>query len=81
MQPLIFANTLHSAVEMASGWGSDIMKTEAIFITFESQMILTTVAVLTIFHPYVFFPVAGRGGTDRARRSVHSDIQELRPMN
>lgn len=57
------------------------MKTEAIFITFESQIILTAVAVLTIFHPHVFFPVAGRGGIDKARRSVQPDVQELRPMN
>lgn len=81
LKPRIFANTRHSAIEMASGWGSDIMKTEAIFITFESHMILTAVALMTIFHPHVFFPVAGRGGGARSRRSVHSDIQELRPMN
>ncbi|KAI8650990.1 hypothetical protein NCS57_01434600 [Fusarium keratoplasticum] len=78
---LILVRCIYRAIEMASGWGSDIMKTEAIFITFESHMILTAVALMTIFHPHVFFPVAGRGGGARSRRSVHSDIQELRPMN
>ncbi|RSL40966.1 hypothetical protein CEP53_013057 [Fusarium sp. AF-6] len=78
---LIIVRCIYRSVEMASGWGSDIMKTEAIFITFESQILLTTVAVLTIFHPYVFFPVAGRGGITRASGSVQSDIQDLRPMN
>ncbi|KAM0414642.1 hypothetical protein ACHAPT_013513 [Fusarium lateritium] len=79
---LILVRCIYRVVEMDSGWGSEIMKTETIFITFESQMIVTAVAILTIFHPHVFFPVAGGAASARSnRQSTNTDVQELRPMN
>lgn len=46
----------HSIPEMASGWGSSIMRNEATFMVFDGAMILIAVLLLTIVHPLWFFP-------------------------
>ncbi|KAM0327522.1 hypothetical protein ACHAQA_005812 [Verticillium albo-atrum] len=42
--------------EMASGWGSTIMRNEATFMIFDGAMILLAVLFLTAIHPRTFFP-------------------------
>lgn len=48
--------TVDSIPEMASGWGSKIMRNEATFMVFDGGMILIAVLLLTVVHPLWFFP-------------------------
>jgi RTA1 like protein len=42
--------------EMASGWGSDLMKDEISFLILDGAMILGATALLSIIHPAKYFP-------------------------
>ncbi|KAL2752399.1 hypothetical protein ACRALDRAFT_1072354 [Sodiomyces alcalophilus JCM 7366] len=45
--------------EMANGWGSDLMKNETTFLVLDGAMILAAALLLTLVHPYFFFPYLG----------------------
>lgn len=69
---------------MASGWGSNLMKDEVAFLALDGTMILISVVLLSVVHPYVFFPLVGNEKMvmelknnavplkKRSRRSRHS---------
>ena len=46
--------------EMSMGWGSDLQRNETTFLILDGGMILTSVLMLTIFHPFLFFPYMGK---------------------
>ncbi|KAH7122073.1 RTA1 like protein-domain-containing protein [Dactylonectria estremocensis] len=52
----IIVRCIYRIPEMASGWGSSIMRNEATFMVFDGAMILIAVLLLTIVHPLWFFP-------------------------
>lgn len=69
--------TVDRIPEMAAGWASDIMKTESIFLTFEGYMMLISVFILTVFHPWVFFPVIGNNGNGKAREASSHEMADM----
>lgn len=48
---------------MAGGWGNKIMQDEPSFLVLDSTLVLVTAALLTIFHPGIYFPRMINGGT------------------
>lgn len=44
---------------MASGWGSDIMQDEVSFMVLDGAMVLIAVLLLSVIHPYKYFPLVG----------------------
>ncbi|KAM5342208.1 hypothetical protein ACJ41O_015239 [Fusarium nematophilum] len=52
----IIVRCIYRIPEMASGWGSSIMRSEATFMVFDGAMILLSALLLTIIHPLWFFP-------------------------
>lgn len=44
---------------MSNGWGSDLMQNETTFLILDGAMILAAAIVLTVVHPYFFFPYLG----------------------
>lgn len=40
---------------MAGGWGNHIMQDEPSFLVLDSSLVLVTSAILTIFHPGIYF--------------------------
>ncbi|KAF9699448.1 hypothetical protein EKO04_002093 [Ascochyta lentis] len=53
----ILARCAYRIPELSGGWRSELMRDEVEFIVLEGAMIVTAVAVLTVFHPGYFFPV------------------------
>ncbi|KAM6536172.1 hypothetical protein FALCPG4_002189 [Fusarium falciforme] len=51
----IIIRCIYRIPEMASGWGSSIMRDEATFMVFDGAMILLAVILLTTVHPLWFF--------------------------
>ncbi|KAI8719989.1 hypothetical protein NCS52_00442900 [Fusarium sp. LHS14.1] len=51
----IIIRCIYRIPEMASGWGSSIMRNEATFMIFDGAMILLAVILLTTVHPIWFF--------------------------
>ncbi|UPK90167.1 hypothetical protein LCI18_001102 [Fusarium solani-melongenae] len=51
----IIIRCIYRIPEMASGWGSSIMRNEATFMVFDGAMILLAVLLLTLVHPLWFF--------------------------
>lgn len=41
---------------MSGGWGNYIMQDEPSFLVLDSSLVLVTAALLTIFHPGIYFP-------------------------
>lgn len=66
---------------MASGWGSDLMQSEATFLVFDGAMVLIAVLLLTVFHPWKFFTPMGatkRGEvTDSDSSTPHDSHQDV----
>ncbi|KAM5346013.1 hypothetical protein ACJ41O_011874 [Fusarium nematophilum] len=52
----IIIRCIYRIPEMASGWGSDLMKDELAFLICDGGMILLSVVLITIFHPANYFP-------------------------
>ncbi|KAH7156033.1 RTA1 like protein-domain-containing protein [Dactylonectria macrodidyma] len=52
----IIVRCIYRIPEMASGWGSSIMRDEATFMVFDGAMILLAVLLLTVVHPLWYFP-------------------------
>lgn len=48
-------------VEMQGGWGSEIMQHEESFLVLDPTLVLIATALLTIFHPGLFFPQMRNG--------------------
>ena len=44
---------------MALGWGSDLMQSESTFLVFDATMILVSILLITVFHPWKFFTPLG----------------------
>lgn len=74
----------HSIPEMQTGWASDLMQNETLFLTLDGAMILLAVIILTSFHPAFFFPALSKGkdGTKQKEKksSVDSDVSEEQGM-
>ncbi|KAJ3550019.1 hypothetical protein NM208_g198 [Fusarium decemcellulare] len=58
----ILIRCIYRIPEMATGWGSDLMKDELTFLIFDAAMILLAVGFITLFHPANFFPQLGKKG-------------------
>lgn len=52
----IFTRCIYRIAEMAGGWGNHIMQDEPSFLVLDATLVLVTGALLTIFHPGLFFP-------------------------
>ncbi|KAM3466623.1 hypothetical protein MY5147_001950 [Beauveria neobassiana] len=52
----IFIRCIYRIAEMAGGWGNHIMQDEPSFLVLDSSLVLVGSALLTIFHPGIFFP-------------------------
>lgn len=46
---------------MQTGWASDLMQNETLFLILDGAMVLLAVLTLTVFHPAFFFPALGKG--------------------
>lgn len=46
---------------MQTGWASELMQNETLFLILDGAMILAAVLTLTVFHPAFFFPFLGKG--------------------
>jgi hypothetical protein len=51
----VLIRCIYRIPEMTSGWGSSLMQSEPTFLVFDGAMILTSVILLTVFHPWFFF--------------------------
>ncbi|KAK0387964.1 hypothetical protein NLU13_4208 [Sarocladium strictum] len=72
----IVIRCIYRVPEMASGWASDLMQSEATFLIFDGTMILVAVLLLTVFHPCNFFAPMGaqaRGEVPHADNTVPLD--------
>jgi len=61
-----------SIPEMQTGWASDLMQNETLFLILDGAMILFAVLTLTIFHPAFFFLALGRAGFSFSRKNKKS---------
>ncbi|KAH7176917.1 RTA1 like protein-domain-containing protein [Dactylonectria macrodidyma] len=72
---MIFTRCIYRIAEMAGGWGNHIMQDEPSFLILDSTLILVASALLTIYHPGLFFPQMGNG---RSRGDLEkTETQEL----
>ncbi|KZL70538.1 sphingoid long-chain base transporter rsb1, partial [Colletotrichum tofieldiae] len=53
---VIIIRCVYRIPEMAMGWGSDLQKNETTFLVLDGGMVLISVLMLTVFHPFLFFP-------------------------
>lgn len=66
---------------MQTGWASDLMQNETLFLIFDGTMILLSVLALCIFHPAFFFPFMGTcKGEERYRKSHDTTTTEEHEM-
>ncbi|KAH7127932.1 RTA1 like protein-domain-containing protein [Dactylonectria estremocensis] len=56
---MIFTRCVYRIAEMAGGWGNHIMQDEPSFLVLDSTLVLVGSALLTIYHPGLFFPRMG----------------------
>ncbi|UPL01032.1 hypothetical protein LCI18_011966 [Fusarium solani-melongenae] len=63
----IIVRCIYRIPEMATGWGSDLMKDEITFLIFDGAMILLAVAFITVFHPANFFPQINKRGMEQIK--------------
>ncbi|CEJ90269.1 Putative RTA1 like protein [[Torrubiella] hemipterigena] len=59
----VLIRCIYRVAEMAGGWGNKIMQDEPSFLVLDSTLVLVTAALLTIFHPGIYFPRMINGGT------------------
>lgn len=61
---------------MSMGWGSDLQKNETTFLVLDGGMVLTSVIMLTVFHPFIFFPYMRkeRRNTETAHQGQATEI-------
>lgn len=55
---------------MSGGWGNEIMQHEDSFLILDPTLILIATALLTIFHPGLFFPQMRNGYRKRSTAEV-----------
>ncbi|TQW00483.1 hypothetical protein V2A60_001562 [Cordyceps javanica] len=67
----IFIRCIYRIAEMAGGWGNHIMQDEPSFLVLDSSLVLLGSAILTIFHPGIFFPQMRHNAV--ARRQQRAD--------
>lgn len=68
----MFIRCVYRVPEMASGWGSSLMRDEVTFLILDSMMIAISVLVMTVFHPSLFFPYM----TEQGRKSSKTATEE-----
>ena len=61
--------------ELSDGWRSELMRDEVEFIVLEGAMIVTTVAVLTVFNPGYCSPVLATSKRSEGPKSM-TDVDE-----
>ncbi|KAF5025566.1 hypothetical protein F66182_2374 [Fusarium sp. NRRL 66182] len=67
--------------EMQMGWGSDLMQNETTFLILDGAMILAAVWILTIFHPYFWFPYLGnKKNNGTTAEKSQTEGHEMRSM-
>lgn len=59
---------------MAGGWGNHIMQDQPSFLVLDSSLVLVGSALLTIFHPGIFFPQMRHNAV--ARRQERANEKE-----
>ncbi|OAA80144.1 RTA-like protein [Akanthomyces lecanii RCEF 1005] len=64
----IFVRCIYRIAEMAGGWGNHIMQDEPSFLVLDSSLVLVGSALLTIFHPGIFFPQMRHNAVARRRQ-------------
>jgi magnesium-transporting ATPase (P-type) len=52
---LVFIRCIYRCIEMASGWGSEIMQDEPSFLILDGAMVALAVIILTVFQPGFWF--------------------------
>jgi magnesium-transporting ATPase (P-type) len=52
---LVFIRCVYRCIEMASGWGSEIMQDEPSFLVLDGAMVALAVIILTVFQPGFWF--------------------------
>ncbi|KAF3349506.1 hypothetical protein VdG2_02352 [Verticillium dahliae VDG2] len=57
----IIVRCIYRIPEMQTGWASELMQNETLFLILDGAMILAAVLTLTVFHPAFFFPFLGKG--------------------
>ncbi|KAH6662430.1 RTA1-like protein [Plectosphaerella plurivora] len=66
----IIFRCIYRIPEMAMGWGSSLQKNETTFLILDGAMILSSVTLLTVFHPATFFPFMGKVFREGGRQEV-----------
>ncbi|KZZ95397.1 RTA-like protein [Moelleriella libera RCEF 2490] len=69
---------IYRIAEMAGGWGNYIMQDEPSFLVLDSSLVLVTVALLTIFHPGIFFPQMANGARNSSSSGGSSSSSSKR---
>ncbi|KAM0325803.1 hypothetical protein ACHAQA_007105 [Verticillium albo-atrum] len=57
----VIIRCIYRIVEMAGGWGNHIMQDQISFMILDASLVLIAVALLTAFHPGLFFPQMSSG--------------------
>ncbi|KAH7222337.1 RTA1 like protein-domain-containing protein [Fusarium oxysporum] len=61
----IIIRCIYRIPEMATGWGSDLMKAEITFLIFDGAMVLVAIFLVTVFHPANYFPKLSKKGRNK----------------
>ncbi|KAL5596247.1 hypothetical protein FOVSG1_009936 [Fusarium oxysporum f. sp. vasinfectum] len=64
----IIIRCIYRIPEMATGWGSDLMKDEITFLIFDGAMVLVAIFLVTVFHPANYFPKLSKKGRNKEMR-------------
>ncbi|ETI22793.1 hypothetical protein G647_06869 [Cladophialophora carrionii CBS 160.54] len=70
----IFIRCIYRIVEMAGGWGNDVMQDEATFIVFEGCFMVYATIVQTVFHPGFCFPRLSSSWTPAMAEKNSQDV-------
>ena len=73
----VFMRCVYRIIEMAGGWGNEIMRDEPSYITFEGALIAYATGVQTVLHPGFCFPQL----TGKGQKAATSEQEKRRPWS
>ncbi|ATY62553.1 RTA1 domain [Cordyceps militaris] len=77
----IFIRCIYRIAEMAGGWGNHIMQDEPSFLVLDSSLVLLGSALLTIFHPGIYFPQMRHNAVARRQQRADEKASAKRDAN
>ena len=66
---------------MVGGWGNHIMQDEPSFLVLDSSLVLLGSALLTIFHPGIYFPQMRHNAVARRQQRADEKASAKRDAN